>query len=105
MAEEVVAVEQVVESVPVLPQSASGLSGIWLFVIILAVLYIIMYLPQRRRQKEYKKMLDSLKVGARVMNAGGIFGKIKKIEEKTLELEIAKGVVIEIAKNSVVNVE
>ena len=53
---------------------------------------------------EYQKMLDSLQVGNRVM-AAGIYGVIKKVNEKTIELEVAKGVVIEVAKNAVASVE
>ena len=49
-------------------------------------------------------MLDSLQVGNRVM-AAGIYGVIKKINEKTIELEVAKGVVIEVNKNAVAGVE
>ena len=37
--------------------------------------------------------------------AAGIYGKVKKVNEKTLEMEIAKGVVIEVSKNAVANVE
>ena len=49
-------------------------------------------------------MLDSLVVGNRVM-AAGIYGTIKKIDNTTIDLEIAKGVVVSVAKNAVVNVE
>ena len=49
-------------------------------------------------------MLDSLKVGSRVL-AGGIYGTIKKINENSIELEIAKGVVIEVNKNAVAGIE
>ena len=49
-------------------------------------------------------MLDSLQVGNRVM-AAGIYGVIKKINEKTIEMEVAKGVVIEVSKNAVASVE
>ena len=53
---------------------------------------------------EYQKILDSLKVGNRVM-AAGIYGTIKKINEKTIEVEVAKGVVVEVNKNAVAPVE
>ena len=53
---------------------------------------------------EYQKMLDSLQVGNRIM-AAGIYGTIKKINDKTIEMEIAKGVVIEVNKNAVASVE
>ncbi len=72
--------------------------------IIFAIIYFFMIMPNKRRMKEYQKMLDSLKVGNRVL-AAGIYGTIKKIGEKTIELEIAKGVVIEVSKNAVANIE
>ena len=49
-------------------------------------------------------MLDSLTVGKRVL-AAGIYGTVKKVNENTIEMEIAKGVVIEVNKNAVANVE
>ncbi|NMA32907.1 MAG: preprotein translocase subunit YajC, partial [Alphaproteobacteria bacterium] len=54
--------------------------------IIFAIIYFLMILPNKRRMKEYQKMLDSLKVGNRVL-AAGIYGTIKKINEKTIDLE------------------
>ena len=60
--------------------------------------------PNKKRMNEYQKMLDSIKVGDRVL-AAGIYGKVKKISDKTIDLEIAKGVVIEVNKNAIVNVE
>ena len=50
------------------------------------------------------KMLDSIKIGNRVL-AAGIYGTVKKVNEKTIDLEVAKGVVIEVAKNAVASVE
>lgn len=73
-------------------------------VIIFVIIYFFMVRPNKKRMTEYKKMLDSLKVGNRVM-AAGIYGTIKEIKEKSLMLEISKGVVIEVNKNSVSSVE
>ena len=73
-------------------------------IIVLGILYVFMVRPNRRRMAEYQKMLDSLRVGNRVM-AAGIYGTIKKIGDKSIELEIAKGVVIEVSKNAVSSVE
>lgn len=72
--------------------------------VVFAFIYFVMVRPTKKRMAEYQKMLDSLKVGARVL-AGGIYGTIKKINEKSIELEIAKGVVIEVNKNAVAGVE
>ena len=73
-------------------------------VIIFAIIYLFMVRPNKKRMDEYQKMLDSLQVGNRVL-AAGIYGTIKKINEKTVELEIADGVVIEVAKGAIANVE
>ena len=73
--------------------------------IIFAVLYFFMIMPNKRRMKEYKDMLAGLKVGSKILCAGGIYGVIKKIDGEKIYVEIAKSVVIEIPKNAVVNVE
>ncbi len=72
--------------------------------IIFAIIYIFMVRPNKKRMAEYQKMLDSLKVGNRVL-AAGIYGTIKKINEKSIEMEIADGVVIEVNKGAIANVE
>lgn len=72
--------------------------------VIFAVIYLFMVRPNKKRMAEYQTMINSLKVGSRVL-AAGMYGTIKKINEKSIELEVAKGVVIEISKSAVANVE
>ena len=72
--------------------------------VIFAVIYLFMVRPNKKRMAEYQKMVDSLKVGNRIL-AAGMYGTIKKVNEKSIELEVAKGVVIEVHKNAVANVE
>jgi len=72
--------------------------------VIFVVIYFFMVRPNKKRMAEYKKMIDSLKVGNRVM-AAGIYGTVKKIKENTIDIEVAKGVVIEVNKNAVATVE
>lgn len=73
-------------------------------VIILAIIYFFMVRPNKKRMDEYQKMLDSIQVGNRIM-AAGIYGTVKKINDKTIEMEIADGVVIEVNKGAVASVE
>ena len=73
-------------------------------VVVFGIIYLLMVRPNKKRMAEYQKMLDALQVGNRVM-AAGIYGTIKKINDKTIELEVAKGVVIEVNKNAVASVE
>lgn len=96
-----------VEVIDTATQAAPQGSWTGLFIyclLVFAIIYFFMIRPNKKRMAEYQKMLDSIKVGDRVL-AAGIYGKVKKIGEKTLDLEIAKGVVIEVSKNAIVNVE
>lgn len=72
--------------------------------VVFGIIYLFMVRPNKKRMAEYKKMLDSIKVGNRVL-AAGIYGTVKKVNENTIDVEIAKGVVVEINKNAVANVE
>lgn len=94
---------QAAQAVPAAPKD-----NIWGLVVYCAVIFVIIYFfmvrPNKKRLAEYQKMLENLKVGNRVM-AAGIYGNIKKIKEKTIDLEISKGVIIEVNKNAISNVE
>ena len=96
----------VTDAAQAVPQTAANTGwGVLLYcLVIVAILYIFMVRPNKKRMAEYQKMLDSLQVGNRIM-AAGIYGTIKKINDKTIEVEIAKGVVIEVNKNAVASVE
>ena len=101
--------ENTVEVVNTVANNPAAEQGSWFgmllyCVIVFAIIYFLMVRPAKKRMAEYQKMLDSLKVGSRVL-AGGIYGTIKSINEKTIELEIAKGVVVEVSKNAVAGVE
>ncbi|MBQ8473624.1 MAG: preprotein translocase subunit YajC [Alphaproteobacteria bacterium] len=87
------------------PAQQGSVWGMMLYLIVVfGIIYLLMVRPNKKRMAEYQKMLDALQVGNRVM-AAGIYGTIKKINEKTIELEVAKGVVIEVNKNAVASVE
>jgi preprotein translocase subunit YajC len=96
-------VDTVVQTTAATPQN-SFLGMVLYCVVVFGIIYLLMIRPNKKRMAEYQKMLDSLQVGNRVM-AAGIYGTIKKINEKTIEVEVAKGVVIEVAKNAVASVE
>ena len=90
---------------PAAAQNGGGMWGMIVYcVVVFAIIYLFMVRPNKRRMAEYKKMLDGLKVGNRVL-AAGMYGTIKKVNENSIEVEIAKGVVVEINKNAVANVE
>lgn len=70
-------------------------------VLIFAVLYFVMILPQQRRQKKHQQMLQALKRGDRVVLSSGILGIVSEVKESTLLVKIAENTVIEVEKGSV----
>ena len=85
------------------PAGGSQWSGILMMVVIVAIFYFFMIRPQQKKQKEIQKFRNSIVPGTDVVTAGGIYGKVKEVNEldNTLMVEIASGVKIKIAKNSV----
>ena len=69
--------------------------------LILAIFYFMMIRPQQRKEKERRKMIEELRAGAKVVFAGGFIGTIKESREKTFLIEIAPGVLVEVARASV----
>lgn len=79
--------------------------GDWSFLIMMVAIFAIMYFfmirPQNKKQKEIMNFRKNLEVGQDVISAGGIYGKVKAIEDNVVVLEIASGVKIRIDKNSI----
>jgi preprotein translocase subunit YajC len=92
------------KAVNTMPQQGSALGMIVWLAILIAFIYFLMIRPNKKRMEEYKNMLVSLKVGSKIICAGGIYGVIKSISEKSLKVEIADGVIIEIPKSAVANI-
>ena len=76
-------------------------TSIFFMVAIFAVFYLLLIRPQQKRQKEIRKFREALSVGSKVVTAGGIYGKIKEINDATILLEIAENVRIKVDKSSV----
>jgi preprotein translocase subunit YajC len=80
-----------------------GYSMLLMMVAIFAIMYFFMIRPQQKKRKEILNFQNSLTEGAKVVTAGGVYGTVKRvnIENATLDLEIAKGVVITVEKSFV----
>ena len=96
--------KQISQNADVVAQQGNSWGLIAYCIIVMAILYFLMVRPNKKRIAEYEKMLNSIKVGNRVL-AAGIYGTVKKVNEKTIDLEIAKGVVIEVSKHAVASIE
>ena len=73
-------------------------------VLMFVVLYFIMIRPQMKRQKEQRTMLDGLAQGDEVLTIGGLIGKINKLDEQHIKLEVAPGVEINLQRSAVAQV-
>ncbi len=86
-------------------QSAQGggYSMIIMMLAIFAIMYFFMIRPQQKKQKEIRNFQNSLAEGMRIITAGGMYGTVKKVnlETNSIDVEIAKGVVINVDKNYV----
>jgi len=71
------------------------------FAMILAIFYFVILMPMRRRQKKVQVFQDALKVGDRVITTSGIYGSITKVHDRSVQLQIAEKVRIEVAKSAV----
>ncbi len=80
---------------------ANNWSGIIMIVALIAIFYFFMIRPQQKRQKEIRKFREGLKIGDKVITAGGIYGKIRNVNDTTFQIEISEGVKIIIDKGSV----
>lgn len=93
---------------PVLAMGAPPEAGVspWVqlvpFALILTIFYLVILLPMRRRQKKVQEFLDSLKVGDKVITSGGLFGSITRLGDKSLQLQIADKVRVEVSRAAVI---
>jgi len=82
----------------------SQLGGMLPLVLMFVVLYFVMIRPQMKRQKEHKAMIDALAKGDEVVVAGGLIGRVAKMGETILNIEVANGVELQVQRASVVQV-
>ena len=82
----------------------SSLSSMLPLVPMFVVLYFVMIRPQMKRQKEHRAMIDAIAKGDEVATAGGIIGKVTRLSEGFLHIEIANGVEVQLQRSAVVQV-
>ena len=84
--------------------TASSLMGMAPILLMFVVLYFLMIRPQMKRQKEHKAMIDALAKGDEIATAGGLLGKVTKLADATVSIEIAAGVEVQLQRQAVVQV-
>lgn len=81
-------------------QKGGGSMFIWM-IVILVVMWILMMRPQRKKEKEEQQFRNALKKGDRVVFSGGIYGKVNAVEDHTVDVEVANGVVMTVEKSMI----
>jgi preprotein translocase subunit YajC len=83
------------------PGGSQTLTTFLPFAIILAIFYFLILLPMKRRQTKIQEFQDSLKVGDKIVTTGGIYGKITRVTDKILQIEIADRVRIDVSRAAI----
>jgi preprotein translocase subunit YajC len=82
----------------------STLTSMLPLVLMFVVLYFVMIRPQMKKQKEHRAMIDALAKGDEVATAGGLLGKVTRLGEGFMSLEVANGVEVQIQRSAVIQV-
>ena len=82
----------------------SSLMGMLPLVLMFVVLYFVMIRPQMKKAKEHKAMIQALAKGDEVATAGGILGKVTKLGDSFIDIEVAEGVEVHLQRSAVVQV-
>jgi preprotein translocase subunit YajC len=82
-------------------QGAGGLLQFLPFALILGIFYFLILLPMKRRQKKVSEFQDALKVGDKIVTTSGIYGQITRLNDKSVQVQIADKVRIEVARAAV----
>ena len=82
----------------------SSLMSMLPLLLMFAVLYFVMIRPQMKKQKEHRAMIEALAKGDEIVTAGGLLGKVSKIGDAYIGVELASGVEVQMQRNAVVQV-
>ena len=83
------------------PSGAGGIMGLLPLILIFAVFYFFLIRPQMKQAREHKQMVDALGKGDEIVTNGGLLGKIIKVGDTFISVEIAPDIEVKIQKHSV----
>jgi preprotein translocase subunit YajC len=83
------------------PGQSAGLLQLLPFALILVIFYFLILLPMKRRQRKVQEFQEALKVGDNIVTTSGIYGQITRLNDKSVQLQIAEKVRIEVARAAI----
>jgi len=82
------------------PGASDFLIGLAPWLLIFVIFYVLMIRPQQRRMREHQSQIAAIKKGDDVLTAGGIRGRVTKVGDDEVEVEIANGVRVQVVKST-----
>lgn len=86
-------------------QGGGGGGGGMELLVMVGIFFLIMYFmiirPQNKRNRDHKQLLASLSCGDEVVTSGGLFGKISRVDESFISLEVQSGVIVKVQKQAI----
>ncbi|MBA3326482.1 MAG: preprotein translocase subunit YajC [Rhodobacteraceae bacterium] len=84
--------------------AAGGLIGFVPILLIFVIMYFLMIRPQQKKVKEHKSMVEALRRGDQVVTSGGMIGKVVKVADAEVEVELAPNVKVRVVKSTIAQV-
>jgi preprotein translocase subunit YajC len=84
--------------------AAGGLIGFVPILLIFVIMYFLMIRPQQKKMKEHRAMVEALRRGDQVVTSGGMIGKVVKVADTEVEVELAPNVKVRVIKNTIAQV-
>jgi preprotein translocase subunit YajC len=85
---------------------AAGAPSVWVqlmpFVLVVGIFYFVILLPMKRRQQKVQAFLAALKVGDKVVTSGGLYGSITRLNDQSVQVQVADKVRVEMSRSAVV---
>ena len=89
---------------PAAAQGPSLMANLLMIAVCIGIFYFVIWRPQAKRAKEHRSLIESLGVGSEIVFAGGLMGKITKLDGDFAVVELSRGVDVKIQRASVISV-
>jgi preprotein translocase subunit YajC len=86
------------------PGQSNPMTFLVMMAVIFAIIYFMMIMPQKKKQKETQNMLNNIKKGDRIVTIGGLLGTVGNVKDTTVMVKIADNTVVEFRKSSIATV-
>ncbi len=93
---------------PAYAQGASGSGDFFIqimpFLLIFVIMYFLIIRPQQKRLKDHREMVAAVRRGDKVVTGGGPIGKVTKVDENELQVELAQGMKVKVVRSTITEV-